>query len=253
MSSSRIYEGWVRHRRIQPVQHSLRYRLFMMYLDLAELPDLFDPFWFWSARSPSLAWFRRGDHVGDPAQALSDTIGSLVETATGNRPEGPIRLLTHLRYYGYCMNPVSFFYCWDHKDQEVQSIVAEIHNTPWGERHCYVLNRSGNRGARMSFRFDKEFHVSPFMQMDVEYDWRFTTPGRKLAVHMENIRNRQKIFDATMSLESRPIESEELRRVLLQYPWMTAKVIGAIYWNAFLLWLKRSPFYEHPKHQKGND
>lgn len=252
MSHSRIYEGWVRHRRFQPVHHQLRYRLFMLYLDLEELPDLFDPYWLWSARRPALAWFRRTDHVGDPQRELSTTIRNLVEDTTGKRPRGPVRLLTHLRYYGYCMNPVSFYYCWDAQDQTVDAIVAEIHNTPWGERHCYVLEGTGEGRSRMSYRFDKEFHVSPFMQMDVEYQWNFTSPGEKLAVHMENLCQDRKIFDATMSLEARPLEARSLRRVLFRYPWMTGKVIGAIYWNAFLLWMKRSPFYEHPKHQKGN-
>ena len=134
---------------------------------------------------------------------------------------------------------------------KVETIVAEVNNTPWGEQHCYVLSESRNEGreAVKRYRFGKEFHVSPYMDMDQHYDWRFGEPGERLAVHMVNFEGREKVFDATLLMRRRPINGRELARVWLRYPWMTGKVIAAIYWQALRLWLKRCPFYPHPKYR----
>lgn len=249
---SAIYEGLVRHRRFSPVPHSFTYRLFMMYLDLNELPALFQGRWLWSYDRNNLASFKRTDHVGDPAIPLDQTIRQLVEAKTGTRPTGPIRLLTHLRYCGYVFNPVSFYFCYDQSDRRVETIVAEITNTPWGERHCYVLGPESNcaRGRRKRYQLDKVFHISPFIDMDVAYDWRFTEPASQLAIYMENLRDGHPFFDATMKLERRELAGAPLARVLVQYPLMTVKVIGAIHWQALKLWAKGVPFIPHPKKRK---
>lgn len=245
---SGIYEGRVRHRRFSPVAHSFSYRLFMMYLDLDELPVLFRTRWFWSVDRTNLASFNRTDHIGDPAIPLAHTIREMVAQRTGKRPSGPIRLLTHLRYFGYVFNPVSFFYCYDQSGTHVETIVAEITNTPWGERHCYVLGQSDNKASdsRKRFQLTKVFHISPFIDMDTAYDWRFSEPKERLIIHMANIRDGFPFFDATMKLARREISGMSLARMLAQYPFMTAKVIGAIYWQALKLWSKGVPFYPHP-------
>jgi uncharacterized protein len=249
---SAIYTGYVRHRRFTPVAHAFTYRLFMMYVDLDELPALFKNRWFWSVDHSNLASFKRADHVGDPVIPLDESIRQLVEARTGCRPAGPIRLLTHFRYFGYVFNPVSFYFCYDRSDHAVDTIVAEITNTPWGERHCYVLGREDNRacGRRKHYKFDKAFHISPFIDMDVAYDWKFTEPASQLAIHMENLRNERPFFDATMRLERRELSGSSLARVLVQYPLMTVKVIGAIHWQALKLWAKGVPSYAHPKKPK---
>lgn len=249
---SAIYEGRVRHRRFSPVPHAFTYRLFMMYLDLDELPTLFENRWFWSIDRTNLASFKRSDHVGDLIIPLDESIRRLVETRTGKRPSGPIRLLTHLRYFGYVFNPVSFYFCYDRSDGSVDTIVAEITNTPWGERHCYVLGTELNHtgGRKKRYRLNKAFHISPFIDMDTAYDWRFTEPTSQLAIHMENLRGGRLFFDVTMRLERRELSGPSLARVLAQYPLMTAKVIGAIHWQALRLWAKGVPFYAHPKKRK---
>ena len=141
---SALYQGWLRHRRRAPRAHAFAYPLFMAYLDLAELDRVFAGRWLWSARRAAPARFAREDHFGDPALPLDEAVRRLVHERTGRRPAGPIRLLTHLRYFGYVFNPVSFFYCY--AGDEVQTIVAEVNNTPWGERCMYVLSR--NSAAR---------------------------------------------------------------------------------------------------------
>jgi DUF1365 family protein len=220
----------------------------MMYLDLEELPTLFDHFWFWSTDKPNLAFFDRRKHYGDPDIPLDQCIRDLVREKTGFIPDGRICLLTHLRYFGYGFNPVSIYYCYDKNNETVEYIVAEVNNTPWGEQHCYVLDQSvqtAGLGAK-HYKFEKQFHVSPFMEMQVNYEWLFSVPSKRLVVHMKNLKGKEQWFDATLRMESRPIRSTSLARVLVQYPLMTFKVISAIYYQALKLWIKKIPFHTHP-------
>ena len=240
---SALYTGSLRHRRFAPRPLEFRYLLFMAWLDLAELDEVFRDRWFWSVRRPALAWFRRGDYLGDSALPLDQAVRDLVARETGVRPAGPIRLLTHLRMFGHCFNPVSFYYCYDAAGGKVETIVAEITNTPWNERHAYVLPA---HGGELRFRFGKAFHVSPFMPMALQYDWRFGEPGARLAVHMRNLEGNAKVFDATLDLERREIGAATLAGALARFPLITLQVVAAIYWQAFRLWTRRTPFYAHP-------
>jgi DUF1365 family protein len=243
-----IYRGVVRHRRRSPVEHAFEYPLFMMYLDLGELPELFDSHWLWSARGPAPAWFRRSDYLGSAEVDLAVAVRDEAERLTGHRPAGDIRMLTHLRYFGYVQNPVTFYYCFRPGGDEVDTILAEITNTPWGERHTYAL-RSHDSSATCgrSHRFEKSFHVSPFMEMEQRYEWRFSEPGPNLRVHMRNTMGTDKVFDATLALGREEITSASLARALARFPWMTARVVAGIYWQAFVLWAKRVPYQEHPE------
>jgi uncharacterized protein len=250
---SALYTGWIRHRRFGPARNAFRYRLFMSYIDLAEVPNLFERRWFWSARHPALAWFRRADFLGPTHVPLDTAVRDLVAERTGARPAGPIRLLTHLRFFGFSFNPVSFYYVFDASDSRVETIVAEITNTPWKERHAYVLPVSGakRRGARAwRFEFEKEFHVSPFMPMDMRYEWTFGVPGAGLHVHMENFSSTTARgpaqFDATLNLRREPMGAGVLARALASFPLMTLKVVTLIHWQALRLLLKRTPFHAHP-------
>ena len=220
-----------------------------MYLDLEELPRLFDPYRFWSGQTPTLAYFHREDHLGDPQRPLDVCVRDLVEDQSGWRPSGPIRLLTHLRYFGYGFNPVSFYYCFDASGEQVEAVVGEVNNTPWNEQHPYVLTEAMNEagGRKKRYRFQKDFHVSPFMDMDQMCVWTFSEPGQTLAVHMDNIENGDRLFDATMGLRRREISQGALNWAPLRYPWMTGKVVGAIYWQALKLWWKGVPVYSHSK------
>ena len=248
-----IYEGTVRHRRFAPRPNMFQYRLFFMFLDLAELPTLFDIHPLWSYERFNIACFRRRDHFGDPTIPLDLALADLVEDRIGSRPNGPIRLLTHLRYYGHCFNPASFYYCYDATDTTVETIIVEIHNTPWGERHCYVLGAEQNEHPVKYWRrhqLSKAFHVSPFIDMDIHYDWRFCEPADSLQVHMIDHQGGQRLFDASLSLSRREITRTVLTGVLVRFPMITVKVIAMIYWQALRLVLKKTPIFTHPKKRK---
>lgn len=248
---SAVYEGWVRHRRLTPRPHAFRYRICLLWLDLAELDQVFAGRWFWSLGRPNLASFRREDYLGDPTLPLDEAVRREVEAATGHRPEGPIRLLTHPRYFGYVFNPISLYYCYAPDGETLDAIVAEVTNTPWRERHRYVLPCMADRGSadKLRFRTPKALHVSPFLPMDLEYAWRLTRPGERLLVHLEDWQGGRKPFDATLNLARRPLDGVSLARALWRYPFMTGQVILGIHWQALRLWLKGVPVHDHPEHR----
>ena len=248
-SASAIYEGVVRHTRFAPHPHEFEYRMAQLYLDLDEIDHVFARRWLWSTERGNIAQFRRADFLAPAELPLAEAVRRRVERAAGKRPTGPIRLLTHLRYFGHVFNPVSFYYCFAADGVTLTFIVAEITNMPWGERYAYVLPIATAQGSgrALGWTFPKAFHVSPFLPMACDYAWRFTAPAADLGVHMDVIRDGQRQFAATLSLQRRPLNSTTLARVLWRYPLMTARVVGAIHWQAFRLWLKRNPVYDHPQ------
>lgn len=247
--ASAIYEGVVTHHRHAPHDHAFTYRMAQVYLDLDEVDRVFAHRWFWSSGRRNLAEFRRSDYLGDPAVSLADAVRDRAAEVLGRRPAGPVRLLSHLRYAGIAFNPVSFYYCYAPDGVTLECVVAEITNTPWRERHSYVLPVDSPDGHVIDAGFDKVFHVSPFMPMERTYRWRFTAPANVLSVHMDVLREGEREFDAHLALRRLPLTGASLARVLWRYPLMTAKVVGAIHFEALRLWLKRNPVYDHPMKQ----
>jgi DUF1365 family protein len=242
MTASAIYEGSIRHRRLAVRDHEFRYRLALLYVDLRELAGLLDGRLL--DRRPGLVRFRRADYLGDPHIGLADAVRTLLEQRTGSAPAGPIRVLTQPRTFGHCFNPVSFYYCFTPQEQ-LDAAVAEVTNTPWGERHAYVLTRN-TAGPVLAADFTKALHVSPFMGMEQRYTMRLAVPGQSLAVHIESHQHGRLAFDATLSLRRRPLTRAGLARVTLSYPAATLRVLALIYAQALALKLKGVPVHPHP-------
>ncbi len=248
MSASCLYEGRVRHRRFGTVQREFSNELFMTYLDLDELPEVLDAARLWSARRPAPAWFRREDFLGDPRVPLADAARDLVQERTGTRPQGPVRLLAHVRQFGHCFNPVTFLYCFAPDGERLEAVVAEVTNTPWGERHAYVLRGDSAAGASAVVRahFEKAMHVSPFMGMDHAYVISLAAPGQQLSVQIASHRAGELAFDATLSLRRREMSGPALDRALLRRPAMSLRVLAGIYGQALRLKLRGAPLFGHP-------
>ena len=243
-TASCIYAGTIRHRRLDPPKE-FSHRLALAYVDLGELPDLLGGRLL--AAGPGPLRFRRRDYLGDPAVGLDEAVRDRVLELSGARPAGPIRLLTQLRSFGLSFNPVSFYYCWHADERRVQSILAEVTNTPWGERHSYLLSDRGPSSPVLSGRFAKELHVSPFMGMDHVYDARATEPGSTLSVHIESRRHGAAMFDATLAMERHELTRTTVARMTARFPLATARVLALIYGHAIGLKLAGARVHPHPQ------
>jgi len=235
---SGLFVGTLRHRRFTPVAHAFTYPLFMALLDVDRVPELMKRSWLTSHNRWNWASFDDRDHLGDADRPLRERLGVDAARHGLALPAGPIFLLTHLRYLGYCFNPVSFFYCFDPAEQ-LQVVLAEVSNTFGGTHHYWLRPDPASRTFRAAAA--KALYVSPFMPPDLEYTFAFTPPAHRLVAHMETSQAGSVGFDATLSLERRPWNAAEIRRVLVRYPAMTMKVMAGIHWEALRLWWKGVP------------
>lgn len=269
---SRIFEGKVFHSRKTPVKNRFTFRTYFLYLDLDELDRVFKKSFLYSVRRPAFARFRYTDHLIHADFESSNSFkAEVVQVLRDNgitREVSSIRLLTQLRYFGFAMNPVSFYFCFGPDGRSIEAIIAEVNNTPWGEQHLYVIDANlatkrvfSESGTSLTAKgIEKEFHVSPFMEIDMKYDMRFSIEGNQkgtfseepygenstLAVSMSNIQHGKNIFHVAMKLKSKPITSRSLVNVLFSYPMISWKIFAGIYWQAAKLYWKRCPFVAHP-------
>ncbi len=242
-----LASGTVWHRRTSPRTHAFRYRLYFSLLDVDRLNEIFAASRLWSLERFNLVTFRRSDYLGPPDRVLGDAVRDRIQAEAGLRPDGPVLMLAHLRQWGCCFNPVTFYL--SHHGGKLAFIVAEVHNTPWGERHAYVLDCRGQSGPNYRFIFDKTFHVSPFLPMQMGYDWRFQLDDQGLGVHMLVTEAGRECLSAGMKLEYQPLTARAMAAMPLKFPMITARVLAGIYWQALRLWLKRIPLHTHPERQ----
>jgi uncharacterized protein len=241
VTASALYEGTIRHRRFAERPAEFAHRIALAYLDLDELPQLLGGRLV--RRRPGIVRFRRADYLGDPRVPLADAVRDLVEERTGTRPDGPVRVLTQLRSLGHWFNPVSFYYCFD-GEERLDALVAEVTNTPWGDRHAYVLR--GSRGAVLTDGAPKALHVSPFFGMEQAYEVRAAVPGRTLSVHIESSEGGRRAFDATLGMHRRALSPRTLAEVTARYPAATLRVLALIYGHAIGLWLRGVRVHPRP-------
>ncbi|TWT34551.1 DUF1365 domain-containing protein [Blastopirellula retiformator] len=243
--ASCLYVGAVRHRRFTPIPHQFRRPLFLFSIDLDEVDSVFRFPLLWSTQPYSLFRFCRSDYLGAADRPLAECVRDLVHEKLGLALDGPIRLLTQIRCLGIVFNPISLFYCYD-AEENLRAIVAEVTNTPWGERYSYVIPFAGE-GRIGRFANPKDFHVSPFMPMEMEYRWRVSRPEDRLTVHLENMQGDEKAFDATLGLSRRALSLPNVLKTVLWFPLMSAQMLAAIYWQALRLWWKKVPYHPHPQ------
>ena len=241
--NSAIYSGWVRHRRYSPKSHEFNYKLFLLSLDLDELDEdlSFGP-WFRVEKRAILS-FRHKDYLDGEGKLTKQKVWDKVVSLGGEEHGGRVVLLGQLRCFGLYFSPVNFYYCHD-KDGEFKYLLAEVSNTPWNERHCYLVD------ARQNVVMDKEFHVSPFMNEDMQYHWRFTPLNQTLYLNIDNVRESEKLFDATFSMQREALSSKALIKNLLRVPAMTISTVVGIHWQAVKLFVKGIKYVPYVKKKR---
>lgn len=233
---SAVYEGWVTHHRRHPLEHRFAYRVVLPLLYLDEISPVCRLHPLWSEERPNVVSYRRRDFLGAGSEDPAGAAHRLAPAAAGGR----VALLAHLRTWGWLFNPVALYYCFD-RDGGVAALVAEVTNTPWHERHVYVVGEPGRH------RFDKELHVSPFFGMDMDYELQYCEPGDRLSLSMQAMHGGEVTFRAHLRLRRHELDRRALSRLVWGRPFSTIRVSTGIYRQALALWRAGAPFVPHPR------
>jgi uncharacterized protein len=236
-----LYAGTLRHRRLLPRRHEFQYPLFMSLLDVDGIEASMAVSRCTSFNRFNWMSYDDRDHLPGHAGTLRERLAACADAHGVVPPDGPVYLLTHLRYAGYVFNPISIYFCCD-RAGGLQQVMADVRNTYGGRRQYWLADR-GATAQRFAATVPKTLYVSPFMVGDMDYQFVITPPADTLVVHM-NVNERgsaRRHFDATLSLSAQPWTAAGIRAALARYPFMTARVMGAIHWEALRLRWKRFP------------
>lgn len=248
MKGLKLFEGWVSHQRSTPVEHKFRYKMFQVWVDVRQTELLDGVSRWWSSKGFNLVQFKRQNYLPSD-QSLYQEVCSTLKQHTNNDFTGDAFLLANLSYWGYCFNPIVFVACYE--GDTLRYLITEVRNTPWNQRFVYVHDTLANnseadqQGYHVA-NFDKAFHVSPFMPMDLQYQWKYQIDDSKFFISMHLLQDGGSIFNATLNLNGKSLSRAQANLIPFRFPLMCIKVVTAIYWQALLLWIKRVPFFPHP-------
>ncbi len=240
---SAIYVGSVMHRRLRPRRHHFRYRAFWLLLDLDELVDLSSRLRWFSYNRSNLFSLNDSDHGDGSATPLRTQIERQVAEAGIDLAGGRIQLLCMPCTLGYCFNPLSIFFCY-RASGALAAVVYQVHNT-FAQRHSYIIPVE-DVGQTLHQRCRKLFYVSPFMDMDLRYDFRIVGPDERIQVGVCASRADAPVLNAVLAGSREPLTDRNLIRLCMRMPAITLKVIAAIHWEALKLWVKRIRFRRRP-------
>ena len=249
--NSAFYVGRLAHARMTPKQHRFSYRVFMPFVDVDSVSDITRRATGWGSRGLAPARFGRSDFLGDERLSVAEAVKQRIFEETEQHFEGQIFLLANWRYFGLQNNPIACYFCKGKTSQRLEFIIAEVTNTPWGERHSYVLPVN-HEEALFQTEFKKELHVSPFHGMQQRYRWSSTVPDESLAIKLTNLEGGERVFHASLTLTRLPVTRLTGLSLLARFPFETAKVTVGIYWQALVLFLRRVPLFAHSKNNSVN-
>ncbi|MCB4438043.1 DUF1365 domain-containing protein [Alteromonas sp. McT4-15] len=242
MIESAIYRGTVFHQRFKPTQHKFDYDIYLFWLKLSgnELETLDSTLSHFSTSKRARARFKRSDYLGDQDVPLAQAVLQKMQSLNNNVAlEGDVFMLGQIRMWGLYFSPVNFYYLRDDQGTFTH-LLAEVSNTPWNERHHYLVD------LKTQAHTEKAFHVSPFNPMDMTYHWRISQPSHTLSLAMDCVRD-DKEFSAGINLQKFKLDEANLSNAMKRIPSMTIKTMAGIYWQALKLFLKRTPLYSHPE------
>lgn len=243
-----IYRGEVFHQRFIPRVHKFSYNIFFLAIDLDELPLLNQMGrYFKTDRFAPLRFFAP-DYLQHKSRITKKDVWDQVTELGGQDKHGRVLFVGQMRCFGLYFSPINCYYCYDQQDQ-LSYLLVEVSNTPWNERHYYLIDLQNESVC------EKAFHVSPFMDLDMNYHWRIKAPAEHLSLSIENRRqdkSQEKLFRASIAMTRQPFTNKNLLKNLLVIPMMTAKTLLGIYWQALKLYIKGVPYIAHSKKEKHN-
>jgi uncharacterized protein len=240
--NSSIYDCTVMHHRLEPKQHRFSYRIFMFYLDLNEIDDLSQRFRLFSKNRFNVFSFRDRDHLPLTGKTVKENISDFLSTKGVESSGMRICILTNLATFGYTFNPVSFYFCFDQENRPVCA-VAEVGNT-FGEQKLYFFDQEQIEDGAFRKKTTKYFYVSPFIDMDADFDFHLNVPEEKLNIQINDLQHGRKFFLSTLTGRRKPISDTAMLWHFLRFPFIPLQIITQIHWQAFKLFLKKLSYHK---------